>query len=1044
MVLNSNLDIQKLTAMEWRMIGPHRGGRVSAVAGDSKNSGVFYFGACGGGVWKTIDGGLYWNNVSDGFFRTAPVGAIAVSSCDSNVVYAGTGEAAIRGNVAAGDGMYLSTDAGTNWSHIGLEDTRHIARIRIHPLDSGLVYVAALGDAFGPNRQRGIYRSSDYGQTWDQVLFKSDKAGAIDLIMDPNNPRILYASMWEAQRKPWTFKSGGPDSGIWRSYDGGDSWQDLSNQDGMPTGIKGRIGLAIGCDSKYLWALVEAEQGGLYRSEDKGETWTLISDDSNLQARPWYFHHVFGDSQNPETVFVLSLAAWKSIDGGSNFEQWVTYHGDNHDLWIDPNDNKRMIEGNDGGAHVSYNGGKTWSTIFNQPTAQFYHLDTDNHFPYRVYGTQQDNTAISVPTNVPSKGAILYSDCYPVGPSESGHIAVNPKDSDIIYSGAVGSSPGGGGNLLRYDHRSGQVRIVTVWPEVINAWGAIAAKYRFNWTFPISFSPHDPNILYCTGNRVFRSNDEGTSWEAISPDLSRNDPSKLQPSGGDITLDDTGAEHYCTIFSFVESIHEKGVMWAGTDDGLVHISKNHGKEWTDVTPDGLPEWSTVCCIEISPHDPGTVYIAATRYKLQDNNPYLFMTRDYGDNWTKIDDGIPCGELTRVIREDTSRNGLLFVGSERGIFVSFDQGSSWQKLDTNLPVVAVHDMTIKNDDLVVATHGRSFWVLDDLTPLREFLGDADAQLMTPRPAYRFLHGSVADRWGGPGINYAVRSGIYAAHLEVETKDMGKHRKFIDAAENPPIGAVIFYYLPESVDQNTDLTLTFIDSQGEVIKTFDSKDEAGSICLSKDVGLNRFIWDLRYPDAESVNGDSGTIQSVKGPVASTGIYQVKIEMGAFIDTKTFEVRTYPDAGADPKDIAEQFDFLIKIRDKLSEIHSGINDVRYLKKQICNWTEKDAGSTDISLLADPLLEELESIEETLIQTKFKSPLDRVKYPAKLNYQLGELGTVVGSADCKPTRQSYEVYDYLCVKIEKELHRLNLLRASGLDEINALITSKKLSPIE
>jgi hypothetical protein len=484
-------------------------------------------------------------------------------------------------------------------------------------------------------------------------------------------------------------------------------------------------------------------------------------------------------------------------------------------------------------------------------------------------------------------------------------------------------------------------------------------------------------------------------------------------------------------------------MWAGTDDGLVHISKNHGKEWTDVTPDGLPEWSTVCCIEISPHDPGTVYIAATRYKLQDNNPYLFMTRDYGDNWTRIDDGIPCGELTRVIREDTSRNGLLFVGSERGIFVSFDQGSSWQKLDTNLPVVAVHDMTIKNDDLVVATHGRSFWVLDDLTPLREFLGDADAQLMTPRSAYRFLHGSVADRWGGPGINYAVRSGIYAAHLEVETKDMGKHRKFIDAAENPPIGAVIFYYLPESVDQNTELTLTFIDSQGEVIKTFDSKAEAGSTCLSKDVGLNRFIWDLRYPDAESVDGDSGTIQSVKGPVASTGIYQVKIEMGAFIDTKTFEVRTYPDVGADPKDIAEQFDFLIKIRDKLSEIHAGINDVRYLKNQICNWTKKDIGSTDISLLADRLLEELESIEETLIQTKFKSPLDRVKYPAKLNYQLGELGTVVGSADCKPTRQSYEVYDHLCVKIEKELHRLNLLRASGLDEINVLITSKNLSPI-
>ena len=1043
MVIHCDVDIQKLKSMQWRMIGPHRGGRVSAVAGDPKHPGVFYFGACGGGVWKTTDGGLYWSNVSDGFFRTAPVGAIAVSNSDPNVVYAGTGEAAIRGNVAAGDGMYLSTDSGDHWTHIGLDDTRHIARIRIHPSDPGIVYVAALGDAFGPNPARGLYRSYDYGVTWDQVLFKSEKAGAIDLVMDPNNPRILYTSIWEAERKPWTFRSGGEDSGLWRSYDGGDSWCDLSNRPGMPSGIKGRIGIAIGCDSKYLWALVEAEKGGLYRSEDNGESWSLISDDSNLQARPWYFHHVFGDSQNPDTVFVLSLAAWKSIDGGANFEQWNTYHGDNHDMWIDPDDNRRIIEGNDGGAHVSYNGGVTWSTVFNQPTAQFYHLDTDNEFPYRVYGTQQDNTAISVPTNVPSKGVILYSDCYPVGPSESGHIAVHPIDPNIVYSGAIGSSPGGGGNLLRYDHKSGQVRIVTVWPEVINAWGAIAAKYRFNWTFPILFSPHDPNILYCTGNRAFRSDDEGTSWIAISPDLSRNDPDKLQPSGGDINLDDTGAEHYCTIFAFVESLHEPGVMWAGTDDGLVHLSKNHGEDWVNVTPEELPEWATVCCIEISAHDPGTVYIAATRYKLQDNNPYLFMTRDYGQNWTRIDNGIPTGQLTRVIREDTFRSGMLFVGSERGIFISFDYGNTWQNINMNLPVVPVHDIYIKHDNLIIATHGRSFWILDDLTPLREFTEAQKVQLMTPRSAYRFLHGSVSERWGGPGINYAVRSGIYAAHVEVETNHK-KTRKFIDAGSNPISGAEIFYYLPESIDEETKVALTFMENDGKVIKTIQNIPESAKSELSTQAGLNHFVWDLRYPDAVSVDGDAGTMQSIKGPVAPNGIYEVKIEIGDFVDKKKFEVRTYPNVHVSKKDIHEQFDFLMKIRDKLSEIHVGVNDIRYLKTGLDKWTQWNDENGDIYNQAELLMRELESIEDMLIQTMFRSPLDRVKYPAKLNYQLGELASVVGSADAKPTKQSYEVYDKLCEKIDTQLDRFDQLKSSGLNEINILIASKNLPALK
>ena len=654
------------------------------------------------------------------------------------MIYAGMGESCIRGDVSYGDGVYKSTDGGKTWVHLGLEDTRQIARIRVHPKDPDLVYVAAFGHAFGPNRQRGIFRSKDGGTSWDQVLFRSENAGAIDLCLDPNNPRILYAAIWEAWRTPWSLTSGGPGSGIFKSTDGGDSWQEITGNPGLPAGLKGRIGIAASAAKPgRVWATVEAEDIALFRTDDGGATWEKVSDDQDIQGRPWYYQHVFADPRDPEIVWVLNYQAWKSIDGGKNFQKVSTPHGDNHDLWIDPRDSRRMIEGNDGGACVSFNGGESWSTIYNQLTAQFYHVAADNQFPYRVYGTQQDNSAISVPSAT-HKGAIPWGDCYVVGNSESGHIAVHPEDPNIVISGAVGSSAGGGGNLLRYDHRTGQVRIITVWPELGTGRGAIEMKYRFQWTYPIQLSPHDPDVLYVAGNLVFRSHDQGGTWEAISPDLTRNDITKMETSGGPITRDTSGAETYGTIFAFAESPHQRGVFWAGGDDGLVHISMDGGGTWQDVTPPNLPAWTLISMIEVSPHEPEAVYLAATRYKLDEPSPMLFKTSDYGKSWTDISQGVPEADYTRVIREDPARRGLLYAGTETGIYVSFDDGASWISMQGNLPVVPVYDLLVKDNDLVAATHGRSFWVLDDLTPLRQVTTgviEKPVHLMQPRITVR---------------------------------------------------------------------------------------------------------------------------------------------------------------------------------------------------------------------------------------------------------------------------------------------------------------------
>ena len=1029
--------------MRWRCIGPFRGGRVVAVAGDPSDRLRFYFGACAGGVWGTTDGGAYWENVSDGFFGTAAVGAIAVAESDPNVIYAGTGEACIRGNVSHGDGVYRSTDGGKTWTNIGLQDTRHIARIRVHSRNPDLVYVAALGHAFGPNEERGVFRSADGGGTWEKVLFKSEKAGAADLSMDPNNPRIMYAALWQALRQPWNLVSGGPDSGLYKTTDGGDTWEEITQNQGLPAGLKGRMGVAVSPARRdRVWAIIEAEEGGLYRSDDGGSIWERVSDDRNLLQRPWYYTHVVAHPRDPDTVYVLNLKAWVSTDGGCSFTQMTTPHGDNHDLWIDPRDPERMIEGNDGGACVSFNGGATWSTIYNQPTAQHYHVATDNQFPYRVYGTQQDNSAISVPSSS-YVGAITWGDCYVVGSSESGHIAVRPDDPNIVYSGAIGSSPGGGDSLLRYDHSTGQTRIVSVWPEFYYGWGAKHRRHRFQWTYPIVISPHDPGVLYVAAERVFRSDDEGMSWRAISPDLTRADETKMEAPGGPITLDTTGAEVYGTIFALAESPHQRGLFWAGSDDGLVHISRDGGESWENVTPVELPEWSLITTIEISPHDPATAYLAATRYRLDDTRPYLYKTSDYGTTWTKITGGLPEHDFTRVIREDPERPGLLYCGTETGVYVSFDDGASWRSLRVNpsadsgrgLPVVPVHDIVVKDNDLVAATHGRSFWILDGLATLRQLdegFTEEPVHLLKPAPAYRVAPEMGSTRPTGPGKNYMLGLGQPATFYESKTAQGETVRRFLDAGANPSAGVVVSYYLKERPEDP--LKLTFVDSSGEEIKGFMSRAAADDPPEGREgpfpaaeKGMNRFVWDMRYPDAHAVRGEGAGEKALAGPMVPPGTYQVRLTADGHSETQSFDLLKDPRVSATQGDLEEQHALLVRVRDKLSEAHDAISRIRGIRRQVDEWAGRAGarvGWEGVSERATGLKEKLAAIEEELVQVKYVEPTgnaDRISLPSRLNRKLAELASVPASADSVPTQAAYQVLDDLSERTDVQLRRLD-----------------------
>ncbi len=1017
-----------LKELKFRLVGPFRGGRSIAVTGVPSQPNVYYFGGVGGGVWKTVDGGTSWAPISDGFFKTSSVGAIAVADSDPNVIYVGMGEACVRGNASNGDGVYKSVDGGKTWRNVGLQDTYHIGAVRVHPKNPDIVYVAALGHLFGPNEQRGVFRSTDGGATWKQVLTRGADAGAVDIALDPNNPRVLYAGFWQVRRNPWHFDSGGPGSGLWKSTDGGDNWTDISHAPGMPRGVLGRIGVTVSpANSERVWAIVEATDGGVFRSENAGRTWTKVNDQSILRQRAWYYSHIFADPKSLDTVYSLNVGFHKSIDGGRTWSTLTPPHGDNHDMWIAPDNPLRMIESNDGGANISNDGGRTWSTLMNQPTAQFYRVALDNDFPYNVYGAQQDNTTVRTASRT-AGGGITEQDWYDVGGGESGWIAPDPRDSQIVYAGSYD------GLITRQDHRTSQSRNINAWPDNTMGYGVEAMKYRFQWSYPIAFSPHDPKTLYIGANVLLKTTNEGQSWEPISGDLTRNDKSKMGTSGGPITQDNTSIEYYCTIFTFMESPVTKGVIWTGSDDGLVQVTRDAGKNWSNVTPKDMPEWIQINSIDASAHDAGTAYVAATMYKSDDFHPYLYKTTDYGKTWKKIVNGLPANAFTRVVREDPNHKGLLVAGTEFGLYISFDDGENWKPFQLNLPITPITDVAFhkREQEMVVATQGRAFYILDDvplLYQIKDSVQTEDAHLFKPKDTYRFGGGG---RGGGP------RSGP-------------------PLGENPPGGAVIYYFL-KSRPQG-DVTLEFLDPAGKLVKTFSSKVVApppGAASeeeenpfrggpaprLATQAGLNRFVWNLRYEDATTFPGLIMWAGSVTGPRVSPGTYQVRLTVDGKPQTQSFEVKKDPRLTTTPEEYAKQVSLALQIRDKLSETNQGVIRIRELRKQLEEYTRRS--DKRVADAAKELTTKLTAVEENLYQTKNRASEDPLNYPIKLNNKLAAVLGVVESSDNQPTAQSNMVYEDLATRANAELKSLNSLLTTDLAAFNKLVRDANIPAVE
>jgi photosystem II stability/assembly factor-like uncharacterized protein len=928
-------------------------------------------------------------------------------------------------------------DGGQTWRHAGLRDSRQIGRVRVHPKDPDLVYVAALGHAFGPNQERGVFRSKDGGASWQNVLFVDDRTGAVDLVLDPTNPRVLYAGFWQVVRLPWGFESGGRGSALYKSTDGGDTWHKLTGE-GLPSkGVWGRIGVAVSpANPSRVWAIIEAEDGGVFRSDDAGRTWRRTNDDRRLRQRAWYYTHIYADPKNAESVYVLNVGFFRSLDGGKTFSTIAVPHGDNHDLWIAPEDPRRMINANDGGANVSLDGGASWSRQDNQPTAQFYHVITDDRFPYHVYGAQQDNSTVAIASR--NRGAGLgATDFHEVGGCESGYIAPKPGDPSVVFAGCYG------GFISRYDHRTGEVRNVTVYPDNPMGHGAEGMKYRFQWTFPIVASPHDPGVVYAAGNVLFKSTNEGQSWQAISPDLTRNDPGKLGPTGGPITRDNTSVEYYGTIFAFAESPLQKGLLWAGSDDGLVHVSRDGGASWANVTPKDLPEWSMVSQVDPSRHEAGTMFLAVNRYKHDDFRPFLYVTRDYGQSWTKITSGLPADAFVRVARQDPVRPDLLYAGTETGAFVSFDAGGRWEPLGMDLPgqtgddagatagrlpVVPITDMVVHGQDLVVATQGRSFWILDDVSPLRQAPAAGQTRLYTPSPAVRFFAGGR----GQPGLG-----------------------------QNPPSGAIIYYALAAAPKEGEEVTLELLDAGGAVLRRISSRPPAEAASPGDDdedgpprapaklpakAGLNRFAWDLRLEEASRFPGLILWSGELRGPVVPPGRYQVRLTAAGQALTEPLEVRKDPRLSTTDADFAKQYDLLRKIRDKLTETHDAVARIRAVREQVRGAAARaktTPAAAEVAAAAEALEKKLTAVEEALYQTRNRSSQDPLNFPIRLNNKLAALARAVGSADAAPTEQSYAVYDDLLGKIDAELATLARLVESDLARFNQLVRERDVPAV-
>ena len=995
--------------LNWRSIGPYRGGRASSVTGVSNSDNTYYFGATGGGIWKTTDSGQNWRNISDGFFGGS-IGAISASESDPNILYVGTGEKTVRGNVSPGyGGFWKSDDAGETWKKMNLDiDQVQVGRIAIHPKNPDIVYIAIIGDLFKDSNKRGVYKSTDGGKSWRQVLFSNERSGAVDISIDKNNPRIIFASTWNIRRTPYSLESGGEGSGLWKSTDGGETWKNISDNEGLPSGIWGISGVSVSpVNSKKVFALIENKEGGLFRSDDGGSSWEKVNEDRNLRQRAWYYTRVYADTQNENRVYVMNVSFWRSEDGGKSFDRYRTPHGDHHDLWIDPENNKRLIVADDGGAQVSSDDANNWSTYMNQPTAQYYRVATDNSFPYNILVAQQDNSTQRVPHRVNS-GGISERDWERSAGGESAHLAAKPDNPDIVYGGSYG------GYLTRLDHSTGEVRSVNVWPNNPMGHGAEDMKFRFQWNFPIFFSPHDPNKLYTTSNRFHVTYNEGEKWEVFSPDLTRNEKEKLGPSGGPITKDNTAVEYYATIFAACESPYEKDLLWAASDDGLIHLSRDGGKNWEDVTPVNSPKYLMWNSVEPDPFVKGGLYAAGTLYKTGDFQPYMYKTKDYGKTWEKITNGIPNNHFTRVLRADPNKEKLLYAGTESGMYISFDDGISWNSFQLNLPLVPITDLTIKNNNLIAATQGRSLWLIDDLTPLHQLnkeVNNASMKLFKPIDSYRM---------GSPG--------------------RGTPR---NAGKNHHNGVEVFFNIDDKIlDDNTSVTLEFLDNEKKLIKKYDNQSDENVLDINGE--KNSFVWNMRYDDAKGFDGLIMWAASLRGPIASPGQYYVKLTVNEKSEEQSFNILKDPRSNSTDEDLKEQFDFLLSVRDKVSDIHQTIIDIRSSRSQLIDLKSKISDKyPDMENSISDVISRITLIEEKLYQTKNRSGQDPLNFPIRLNNKLAHLTSVASVGNFKPTDQMYNVRDELIGLIDKELKMWEDIKENDLVKLNSTILENNIQLI-
>jgi photosystem II stability/assembly factor-like uncharacterized protein len=1040
-------DLPPFAGLKYRLIGPFRGGRATGVAGSPKEPDVYYFGAAAGGLWKTNDSGTTWKPLWDQLPDASPsIGAVVVAPSDPRIVYVGTGEANIRGDVVTGNGVYKSVDAGKTWKLIGLRDSQTIGRMAVHPTNPDILLVAALGHPYGPSSERGIYRTRDGGQSWQRVLYVDERTGGIDVQLDPSNPDVVYACMWQVYRKPWIMESGGPGSGLYRSRDGGGSWEKLTGH-GLPAGMLGRIGVAPTADPRRVYALIEAHDGGLYRTDDAGESWKLINADNKYRQRAWYYTNVFSDPKDAGTVYIMNTAAYKSTDGGVKFKRMPTFHGDNHQLWINPLDTNRMVNSNDGGADVSVDGGRTWTTEMNQPTGQFYHIAADNQVPYRLYGAQQDNTTVAIASGNVRGGPIGIESWHSVGGGESGYVVPDPKDPSIVIANAYD------GAVTRYDQRTGQITSINPWARNPMGWAAKDLEHRAQWTEPLLFSPHDPSVLYNANEVIFRSSDGGSSWATISPDLTRNDKTKQLSSGGPITKDNTSIETFDTVFSVAESPVQKGTIWAGTDDGLVQLTSDAGGHWHNVTPTAMPPWCTVDMVEADPWQAAKAYVAVDCHRLDDLHPHAFRTDDSGKTWVSITEGIPADAYVHVVRADPERAGLLYAGTENGVFVSYDDGARWQPLQLNLPRTPVHDLKVHAGDLAVATHGRSFWILDDLGPVRQWneaIRGEEAHLFTPRATLRIQYSGRGDGTGGPtGAN--PPSGVVVTYY-LQTGEADKPEKADDAEESEAKG---------KKEEQTRVKLEFLDSADRVVRTVpaprivpadDSDDEdepqGGRVPpVTANAGLNRFAWDMKYEGATRLPKSAMWAASLDGPLALPGHYKVRITVDGKGQTQPFEIVPDPRFRVTAEELQRQFDLGRAIHEQLESVQDALLEIRRLHEQLAAIRSAAAGKRPhdkhIAQAADSLERKVYAVEDELIQRKAVANEDPLNFPIRLNNKLASLNQAVARGATAPTQPQYAEFEELKRIATQYLGQWSQLKAYDLAAFNALIGREKLPTI-